>query len=294
MPKNNNGQVLLLVLLSVASILVIAMSVVSQSISDIRVSTQEEESIRALNAAEAGLEEVLNTNALIGSVGDVEIAQKDSNFNTVVESFGNTDSYQYPRQLSSGETATIWFKEHDSDGNFEGGGTFAPERIGFCWGNPYSGGNPPSNNPEIPALEVIFFYDDGTGMKTKTMGFDPNNSRESSTEFLSETKSNRKGVSDCNFNDFENTIYKVVDVFADTGIDPSNLQFAVLRMLYNPTPQYVGVKMLVGGALPSQGRKIDSIGTSGVSTRRVELNLLYSDAPSPFTSAIVSRRGIGQ
>lgn len=57
--KQKSGQVALIVLLIMIVILTIGLSLASRSITDVRISQDEKEALRAFSAAEAGIEEVL-------------------------------------------------------------------------------------------------------------------------------------------------------------------------------------------------------------------------------------------
>ena len=54
LPKIESGQALLLVLLGMAVVLTIVLSILSRSVTDIAVTSREEEALRAFSAAEAG------------------------------------------------------------------------------------------------------------------------------------------------------------------------------------------------------------------------------------------------
>jgi len=58
--RKNSGQVALIVLLLMIVILTIGLSLASRSITDIKISQDEKESLRAFSAAEAGVEKALN------------------------------------------------------------------------------------------------------------------------------------------------------------------------------------------------------------------------------------------
>ncbi|MGB9585898.1 MAG: hypothetical protein ACPL7A_00585, partial [Anaerolineales bacterium] len=61
--KKNSGQALLIILLVMAVGLTIGLAVISRSVTDIRISRQEEESARMFSVAEAGIEEALKAGA---------------------------------------------------------------------------------------------------------------------------------------------------------------------------------------------------------------------------------------
>ena len=73
MEKRESGQALILVLLSLSVVLTLVLYVVSRSVTDVAVSSQQEESVRAFSAAEAGIEKTLvigTGNATPAPVGD--------------------------------------------------------------------------------------------------------------------------------------------------------------------------------------------------------------------------------
>ena len=59
MKKSELGQALIIILLVMAVGLTMGLAVVSRSVTDIRISQQEEESARAFSAAEAGIRQQL-------------------------------------------------------------------------------------------------------------------------------------------------------------------------------------------------------------------------------------------
>src|SRR3990170_2584450 len=127
------GQALLVVLLVLAVVLTIAAASVSRSVVGIRITTVQEDSVRAFNAAEAGIEEAILT--IPGSIGFI-----------------------YPDDLLPGEVATIWFVTHDSSGQLKcpvsSNTCLTPELLNFYWGDV-----PTPVNNQTPAIEVIIFYD---------------------------------------------------------------------------------------------------------------------------------------
>lgn len=70
--SRKSGQVVLIVLLVVVVVLTIGLSLISQSVTDISISKDEQEAIRAFSAAEAGIESALQNIALGFSTVDVD------------------------------------------------------------------------------------------------------------------------------------------------------------------------------------------------------------------------------
>jgi type II secretory pathway pseudopilin PulG len=74
------GQAVLLVLLVIAIALGFGLSIISQSVSDVRISKQEQEASRAFNAAEAGIEEALKDIAGVGIGGSLLVDGIEVNY----------------------------------------------------------------------------------------------------------------------------------------------------------------------------------------------------------------------
>lgn len=105
-----SGQALLIVLLSMAVVLTIVLSIFSNSVTDIAVTTSEAESLRAFSAAEAGIEKALVALApQSGSFGEDAFQTSVTNFAEGLTSFA------YPMDLASGDGAVLWFVSHDSN-----------------------------------------------------------------------------------------------------------------------------------------------------------------------------------
>lgn len=69
----DKGQAVLIVLLVIAVALGFGLSIISQSVTDVRISKQEQEAARAFNAAEAGIEEALKSITTAGAGGSLEV-----------------------------------------------------------------------------------------------------------------------------------------------------------------------------------------------------------------------------
>jgi Tfp pilus assembly protein PilX len=79
--KSQKGQALVLVLLSLSVVLTLVLFILSRSITDVAVSSKEEESARAFSAAEAGIERSL----VVGSGNSSDIG--DAHYVASVTSF---------------------------------------------------------------------------------------------------------------------------------------------------------------------------------------------------------------
>lgn len=287
--KYQSGQALLLVLLSMAVVLTIVLSVLSRTITDITVTTKEEEALRAFAAAEAGIEQalIIGTNA-----GEFE---GGASFTATISNFGHEQTeYVYPEKLLSGETAIVWFVDHDEDeGDLtcDTGECFTGSSIKICWGEPGTA----SGSNYTPAIEASIFYaetpGDYGGIKIARETVDPNSTRGLTNNFST------VDVGTCTVGDAEFAFQKTLD-FASLGIpalsytNQNGLQFAKIRILYNTdTAHTIGVDNLENN-LPSQGVRIESAGSSGEANRRIEVYQTFGELPPIFDAALFSPGGI--
>lgn len=287
--SNSKGQALVLVLLSMSVVLTIVLFILSRSITDIAVSTSQEDAVRAFSAAEAGIERAL----VVGSgTGTTTIG--DASYSTTVSNYSQGDkTFLYPISMDSGESATIWFVEHDSNGNTICDAThscFTGTQMKVCWGKQGT----LNNQSTTPAIEAIVFYEstakDPTTIKIARGAYDPNAGRTGSNGFGSTDPGS------CVINGTTYAFHKTI-TFSSLGIPAGSyntkggLQYARIRMFYNSTlGQDLGVDVNGAGSatLPSQGQNIISTGTSGESNRRVQLFQGWPETPKVFEFAIYS------
>jgi hypothetical protein len=286
MNKKESGQALLLILLAMSTVVTITLSVVSRTVSDIAVTTVEEESLRAFSAAEAGVEEALVGDITPGStiedvVTGIRTEPGASEYNADVTGFPEVvDEYVYPREVLSGETATVWLMSHDANDILvcgTGNPCFTSRTLRMCWSKGSGSGT-------TPAVEASLVYEEAGQIRMSKAVYDPSSGR---TPGASSPDGTNCTVAGQNFG------YRKDISFASLGVSTPTagvLKMIRFRMLYNDRPQTLAVDGM-GTSLPSQGRKIDSTGTSGESTRRVEVYALYPDVPAVFDSALFSRGG---
>jgi Tfp pilus assembly protein PilX len=267
--KNERGQAVLIVLLSLSVVLVVVMFILSRSITDISLSSKEEDSMRAFSAAEAGIERVLVTGSATGSMNI-----GDATFDASVSDFASaTSSVVYPISLKSGEIATFWFTRPGDPTVFSG------NQMKLCWADD----NTSSGASDTPAVEVTVYYKVGAEYRVFRKMVDP---------YTTRTQNNDSVANNCTINgealEFSNTVLL-------TGL--TNLQFATVKILYNTTTAHkigidVSVSTTASKLLPSQGAKILSDGQFGDANRRVEVYQLHPVAPPIFANAIYSASGI--
>ena len=275
------GQALVLVLLSLAVVLTLVLFVLSRSVTDVAVSSREEEAVRAFSAAEAGIEKALVVGTGLGGI--LNFAE-------------STSAFTYPINLTSGEMATLWFVDHDVDGNIVCGGNkcFRGSQVKICWGKPGTA----TNTATTPAVELSVFYaatpGDYSTLRIARGVFDPNAGRRVLNAFAAPDG----GTCTINGENFE--FQKTVNLATlSTPIPPGSynaengLQLAHLRIFYNTDTTHKGGFDVSGGSLlPSQGLIVDSSGEAGQSTRRLSVFQGWPEAPSVFEYSVYSSTGL--
>lgn len=262
MRKNNQGQVLLITLLILAVGLTAGLAVVSRSVTDIRISQQEEESARALSLAEAGIEQALVGGPLSDTAGGVS-------YTVVPEPLRDLTQYDFGAgKFAAGDTQNAWLVGHS--GEELNPAVFyqaSPNQIEVYWGNQGTG-----VDEHTPALEVIFIYNDGV-FKIARYASDPNAGRQNEFD---------KSVND---------VGHVLGRFEKTLDLPTGTTYALrLKLLYNDAPHILGIKGVGGATIPEQGSCYTSTATvqaSGI-TRSVRQCNFHKAPPEIFDYVLFS------
>ncbi|KKS95522.1 MAG: hypothetical protein UV71_C0006G0021 [Microgenomates group bacterium GW2011_GWC1_43_13] len=285
MRKGEYGQALVLVLLSLSVVLTLILYILSRSVTDVAVSSRQEEAVRAFSAAEAGIERALVTGA---DYSGVEIG--NAQYTTTTTDFASGSyGFSFPSPISSGDTVTVWFVSHDENGNLICDAThpcYTGDTIEICWGNSQTD----PNSPNTPAIEASVYYNDAdqpTLVKVGRVAIDPYAGRRETNSF------DLPQENLCQIGDQTFAFHKTINFVTDLAANPAGLQFAQLKMFYNSDTRHnIGVRV-TGDTLPSQGKQIDSSGVAGDSNRRV---VVYQGWPE-FTfasNALISPFGIIQ
>ena len=151
-PSASSGQALIIMLLVMAAAITLGLAASRQVTTDIRVSTQLQESAKAYSAAEAGIERALSE----GEVGaQFEI---DTNVTASVEkiTLGETNRVIWPHVVNPGEGVIFWLQGHKSDGSLD-------PTVRYT-GNVKIYFNKSSGDTE-PAIVAALYYDDGSSVR---------------------------------------------------------------------------------------------------------------------------------
>lgn len=246
-------------------VLTVGLSIASRSVTEVSVSTTQEEAARALEAAEAGVEKALGGEFGVGSFQGGVVA--DSSFAVSVSADSPVGQiYEVPYELVSGEAATV-----DLRGSGGGGG------VTVCWGK--------NDTPETPAVEVILYYQVGTEVRVGRRGWDPESA-------VRGNSLNEGAVGVCPIEGK----YKYSRSFTISelagGSGPSDIYFLRVRMLYAASGQRLMVSRTGAGDLAAQGREIVSVGTVGMTEQKAVQRLRVADVnddlPFMFDSVLFS------
>lgn len=261
---NQRGQTLLIVVLIMVVVLTIALSVISRSIVTVRTSAEEEASQRAFAAAEAGIEQVLKTGTQIlspQSVGD----QASIKTASVADIAGTQFLTKNGALVTKDSGIDIWLAAHNADDSIDFSTRWptgaAAQTITIYWGEPTDTCG--TNLSNTPALEVIILT--GTSIndvKATRYAYDPCQTRRSTgtapvNNFAAPTSTTGGSVNGKTF-----AYYTTLTI---SGTDPNK------GLLIRAIPLYASTTIAVTAqsTLPSQGKYINSVGTSGRTTRKI-------------------------
>lgn len=266
------GQVLLITLLVLAFAVTVAISVIARSTTNQAISNQMEDSAKAFSAAEAGIEQGMGA----GSSSAETLSSGDAKYSVNVASLGGAIGVLTYPTTTRENTETVWLVNHAGDGTLDETPVYttAPY-IDVCWTKP---------GTVIPALVVSILYKRGPSYMIAKGAYDPNTTRVLSDKFSAPTSSNAN--SECGSGD-----YRARLTFAAFGINPANDTLLMLRLrpVYSDTT--ISVNSTV--ALPLQGKRVESVGTStGGSTRKIVVYQQYRSADSFFDAALYSQANL--
>lgn len=260
--KYQKGQIVLIVLLIMVVGLTMGLAVISRSVTNIKMSTQTEQSQRAFSAAEAGIEEYLRLGVTPApqSIGGANFTVSKSNVG------GGTSPYII-RDVARDDTQTVWLAAHNADGTINETSYYQGATIDLCWGG---------NNA---ALEASVFYKDPVALtyKVSRYAIDPDSGRRTSNSFYAPAAGGCGGLN-----------YKYTVNLSALPAGPKIL--LRLRPVYAQTS--VGVVAPVAPGLPTQGSQVESTGQAGETSRKVQVFQSYPVLPPIFDYVLFSGQSL--
>lgn len=252
--NKESGQALLVVVLVMVVALTVGLSLVSRSIVNIRTSTEEADAQEALAAAEAGIEQAIQTNTTIPLTTFIE---NNTTYNANVTEAKGADAF-----LANGGNLVIkddgidvWLVSHNPDGTPDYATSSWNGNLDIYWGDPSL------SDCDNAAMEVAVVYDTDPSLAVapalKRDAYDPCASRRGDNKFSPPTRP-------VNIIEGKTFPYKVT-ISVSSGL--------VVRVV----PIYASTAVAVDGSieLPTQGFAIDSTGTSGAGDRQVLRSITY-------------------
>lgn len=265
------GQALVLVMMVLSVALTVGLSIATRSTNEVKVSSAQEESARALEAAEAGLEKALGGTLQTGGYPYPTLSNQSKYVVFPTPTPGaRVDEWEIPYQMVEGQVATIDLRNYSRPGNLTN-----PDhtRIRFCWG---------TNGSSIhPALEATLYYSYLGVDKVGKVILDPEGR-------IANAGSNPWNNGNC-ASVFQ---YGKRLTWADFGMsivdDTPILKMLRVKLLFNGSnPEPLAVKS-PSGDFGRQGYQYTSVGSAGTSTQKIMGWDLNYDLPMMFDNAIFS------
>lgn len=157
-----SGQALLVVILTMVIALTVGLSLASRSITNLRISTSQEESQKAFSAAEAGIEEALKSGLSIGSsVNPLSLPNNAQYFAQVTGVGGN--EFIFPATATKDDAVQIWLSNYPDFTN-----PYTGSSLEIYWGDESE-----SCTVNAAALEIIIFYGEILSPNVTRFAIDP-------------------------------------------------------------------------------------------------------------------------
>ena len=261
--NKEKGQILLIVVITMIVALTVGLSIASRTVTELRLSRQNEESQRAFNAAEAGIDRVLQQG---GEVTLQEELGNNAAFAVSATQYGGDQIL-----LNNGEEvdqdvgADVWLSNYPDFSS-----QIASGRIIVYWGDEDQI-NCTETTPVRPALQIVILQGNIADPQIVKYLYDTCAARTQGTidgaTYGTQTISGLPGYT------FTNRI--------NTPIAISDGIIVKVIPLYNSTTVAVVAQDLSGQpiALPSQGSVVESTGTSGETVRRITYYQSYPQMP---------------
>ncbi len=268
--QSQAGQIVLILVLVTVVGLTVGLSLVSRTVTDIRISSQIEQSNRAFTAAEAGVESALKGAVIGGPTGKVSLSDYNVTANYNVSSIGGTNStFNFP-STEINNSVTLWLANHNEDGSLDESATYSPDSdLDICWGSADSN----------PAVILTLFYKEGTEYKITKGAYDAGTISRGALSNYFLAASSIGGYCDGNFK-YKKTI-KFSSASPDGfGISSSSKLLALrIRPVYENT--MLAVKPPTGTNLPIQGKIITSVGKTDTGiVRKMQVIQSYPILPA--------------
>ncbi len=253
--KLEKGQTLLIVVLVMVISLTVGLSIASKTITNLRITTEEADSAKALSAAETGISQQLKSST---SIGDRSV-QIGTAFNASLAPVSGTSFLvNAGNVIPQDEGTDVWLIAHNPGGDLNFSSPWAGT-LTIYWGDTSAG-------CDNAALEIVKITGTlASNAVSARYGYDPDSARSSSNKLTF--------VSPASYQASGKTFCYTTDIALTNGL--------LVRII----PLYTNTIMAVSGgttALPQQGSIITSTGTSSNVVRKISVVANYYSLPSQF------------
>lgn len=267
--KSQRGQVLLVVVLVMIVALTVGLSLISRSITNLRTSTEEAESQKALAAAEAGIERALESETDI-PLGSFDSAGTDVTYKTDVTRVQGTEfAVNGGNEVPKDDGVDIWLSEYTSSDSIFNIPLQSSANITIYWGDS-------ADACQTAALEIVVV----SGSKASP-----------TLQRYTSEPCDGVGVDRQSFNNFEAATAANRTIQGVTFRWSKTLPVIANGFIIRITPVYHDTKLGISSnvALPLQGNIITSTGESGKTQRSISVFQGFPKIPSElFPYAIFS------
>lgn len=255
------GQALVMVLLLLSVVITVGLAISSRSVTEVGISTTQEESARALAAAEAGIEAALS-GSVTGGGPSVPVGTTGSYIVATPSQYEGGNQVTFAQGLHSGEVATLFLQVGDQK--------YIASSVIVCWGE--SGSSSPT-----PALEAITYYQSNGNYLTSRSVYDPQSGRTPGA--ASPDTATSSGCPTDKSYAYRTTV----------NLGSSAPNYLRLKLAYNgDTSSPVGVVRTGSGQFPAQGQLVTSTGQAGQTSRKVQVVQRYADLLPYLDNAVFS------
>lgn len=266
--RKDAGQVVLLLVLITIVGLTIGLSLISRTVTDIRMTSQVEQSSRAFSAAEAGVENALKAAVATGPTISINLPGASANY-SVITTGGSADVYTFPLTQAY-MLQTLWLSAHDDATNAlleSPSGSYPVDKtLDICWGTDQN------KNPAV--LATLLYKDTSTNAyMISKLAFD---SIDRGNNFYLANAVGNYCSGNYRFNKQINATSSPPDGF---GISASNTVLLTLRLQPLYEDAVIAIKPEV--ALPIQGKLVTSVGQTDTGVvRKVQASQGYPVLPA--------------
>lgn len=278
MRKYNNlgsrGQVLLLVVIVMVVVLTVGLSIASRTITNLKLSKQDEDSQKAFQAASAGIDRYINTASGTQTTGTLVSSTFDTNISSVGGGNVRALILNNNEKVDQDRGVDVWLSTYpDFTAPYNGS-------LIVSWGTPdQTDCSQNAGEKTVPAIELLVLTGPRTAPALQKYVYDGCATRQLSNGFTAVTAANRV-VAGTTFR------YTVT-------LTPITLGGLIMKVIpiYNSTKVAIeGTPTGSSNGFPPQGKLIESVGTSGDAKRKIIYYESYPQIPNEiFPYAILSQ-----